>query len=114
MKHRSYLGQQTSKRKPLTDEQKEKQRQLATACLVIKFNDGNEFKKWSNEWAQPNKFRNISEAINELFRLFGKYWEGSTYSAALFDVRVQKHFSADNKVYQYENGQWKLVKPINW
>ncbi len=114
MKHRRYLGQQTSTRKPLTDEQKEKQRRMATAYLVVKFNDGNEFRKWSNEWAQPNKLRNISEAINDLFRVFAKYWEHNTYSAAIFDVRVQKYGSAENKVYQYENGVWKTVKPFGW
>ena len=114
MKHRAFLGQKTSNLKPLTDEQKAKQQRMATACLVIKFNDGKKFLKWSNEWAQPNKFRNINEAVNELFRLFGKYWEYNTYSAAIFDVRETNDFSAKNKVYQYENGVWQIVNPLIW
>jgi hypothetical protein len=115
MNGRRYTGQQeASQRKPLTEEQKAKQREKASCFMTIRFHDGNTWSKWSNEWAQPNKFPNISAAVNEMLRIADQYFAGKIYSAAIFDTRTTKSLSAANKIYQYEKGFWKLEKPITW
>lgn len=115
MNGRRYTGQQeASQRKPLTEEQKAKQRQMASCYLTIKFQDGRSWSKWSNEWAQPNKFRTISDAVNEMLRICEQYFKGSIFSAAIFDTRTTKTLSAENKIYQYEKGTWQTVQPFTW
>ncbi|TDB66841.1 hypothetical protein [Arundinibacter roseus] len=113
MKDRRFLGQQTSKRKPLTQEQKDKQRKMASCYMVVNFHDGNEWSKWSNEWAQP-RIRNIGDAVNEMFRIMETYFRGKVHSAAIFDTRINKDTGAENKIYQFENGVWKMEKQFNW
>ncbi|GAB2780532.1 hypothetical protein GCM10027275_25100 [Rhabdobacter roseus] len=113
MKHRRFVGQQTSNRKPLTEEQKAKQKSMASCYMVVKFHDGNQWSKWSNEWAQP-RIRNINDAINEMFRIMEQYFKGRVHSAAIFDTRMTKDARADNKIYQYENGCWQIEKPFTW
>lgn len=115
MKHRSFRGQQEpAQYRPLPPEHKALQREKASCKLIVKFNDGNRHTKWSNEWAQPNKFRNISEAINEMFKVFDIYWRKNAHSAVIFDTRIHKDTGAHNKIYQYENGIWKTVNPFTW
>ena len=83
--------------------------------MVVKFHDGNSWSKWSNEYAQPNKFLNISDSINEMFRIVADpKWRGRVASAAIFDTRTDKRFGSHNKIYQFENGTWKMVKPFTW
>ena len=115
MKHRSFRGQQDpADRKPLPDDKKALQKEKASCKLIITFYDGNQHTKWSNEWAQASKIRNISDALNDLFWVFDKYWRAQAFKAVIFDTRIHKHHGAHNKIYQYENGSWKLEKPITW
>lgn len=113
------MAKTKGQRKPLTDEQRATQRERASCCLTITFYDGNKFSKWSNEWQQPYK-GNMNVWIDELMRVFDKYFKANTHEAAIFDTRHTKHFvgserdSACNKIYQYERGAWRLVQPIIW
>lgn len=113
MQGRKSLGKQDNY-KPLPLENKQAQKQKATCYMVIKFHDGNKWSKWSNEHAQPNKFLNINDSINEMFRIFNKYFTGKVHSGAIFDVRVEKTPGAHNKIYQFEKGYWKMEKQISW
>ncbi|PWJ50623.1 hypothetical protein CLV98_1415 [Dyadobacter jejuensis] len=112
MKSRRTLG--TSTKKALSPERKEAQKEKATCFMVIKFHDGNTWSKWSNEHAQPNKFLNINDSLNEMFRVCQHYFAGRIHSAAIFDVRVHKNIGAHNKIYQFEKGCWQLVQPVGW
>ena len=112
MKDRRTLGSET--KKPLPPEKLEAQKQKATCRMVIKFHDNNTWSKWSNEYAQPNKFLNINDSINEMFRICEKYFKGRIASGAIFDVRVHKQVGAHNKIYQFEKGFWKMEQPVIW
>ena len=106
-------------RKPLNDEQRAMQREKASCFLTVTFFDGNKWSKWSNEWQQPNK-GSINVWINEALRICDEYFKGKIYEAAIFDTRYIKQTVASerhpdcNKVYQFERGSWRLVKPITW
>lgn len=108
-----------AERKPLTDEQKATQRDKASCLLVIRFRDGNYWTKWSNEWKQPHKGA-INVWINELMRVCEDYFKGNIDQAAIYDVRTRKDMIGSerdpncNKIYQYEKGTWRLVRPISW
>lgn len=83
--------------------------------MVVKFHDGNIWSKWSNEYKQP-KIRNISDAINEMFRIVEGF-KGAVASAAIFDMRdsaPEYRRGAHNKIYQYENRVWKLEQNFTW
>jgi hypothetical protein len=113
MQGRRTLGKQET-RKPLSPEKRAVQKELATCYMVITFHDGNDWSKWSNEHAQPNKLLNINDSINEMFRICEKYFKGKMHSAAIFDVRMTKTTGAHNKIYQFEKGFWKMVQPVTW
>jgi hypothetical protein len=98
----------------LSTEDKEKQREKASCIMFIKFKDGNKRSFWSNEWKKPYKYKHIGEAINEQMRLFEKYFRKHTASAAIFDTRTNKNIEKENKIYQFENGVWNLVKSVSW
>lgn len=100
--------------KGLSDEDKAKQKAAASCFMFVKFQDGNQFGKWSNEHAQPHKFRHIGDSINEMFRIFEKSFRATAVSGAIFDTREHKMLGAHNKVYQYENGVWMQVAQILW
>jgi hypothetical protein len=111
MQGRKTLGQE--KRKELSPEKKELQKKMASCKMVIKFHDANTWSKWSNEYAQP-RIVNISDGVNEMFRIFEKYFRRSTHSAAIFDTRESKEIGAHNKIYQFEKGVWTMVQPFHW
>lgn len=96
--------------KPLSEENKELLRQKARTCMVIKFNDGKTWKKWSNEFKQPAKIKNMRQSVDKLKWLFRVYWQNYAHSAAIFDTRVNKTTGAFNKIYQYEDGKWFQVQ----
>lgn len=110
---RSYGHNDQNNRKPLTPERKALQREKASCYMVIKFQDGGYFSKWSNEHAQA-WIINIGEAVNEMFRIFEKDFRRTTFSAAIFDTRENKKPGAHNKIYQYEKGVWTMVQPFTW
>lgn len=111
-------------RKPLTDEQRTTQQTKASCCIVVDFfapitlPDGrvvSRLLKWSNEWQQPHK-GDLDVWVNELMRIFEKYWRKNAQSAAIFDTRFQKvRIGSErdpdcNKLYQYENRNWRAIK----
>lgn len=97
----------------LSPEKKALQKEKASCYMVIRFNDGNTWSKWSNEYDQK-WILNISDAINEMFRIFDKSFRRNTASAAIFDTREHKTIGAHNKIYQFENGTWKIVQDFTW
>jgi len=113
MKHRQSLGSEPSKRGPLSPEKKDQQREKASCYMVIRFHDNKTWSKWSNEFAQA-WINNISVAINEMFRIFDKYFKHAAHSAAIFDTRERKTIGAHNKIYQFEKGVWTIVQPFTW
>ena len=115
MQHRRYIGHSEQPAKRLSPEKAEKQKAMASCYMVVKFQDGKTWSKWSNEHAQA-KIQNISDAINEMFRIIDKSFKGSlnVHSAAIFDTRVHKKTGAFNKIYQYEKGSWQMVQPVTW
>lgn len=102
-------------RKPLSPEDREKQRSMASVVMVARFSNREApWKKWSNEWKQPKKIVNINDAINEMMRIVEAWPKRNIVGVALFDVRATKSISAENKIYQYENGSWNMLKPVSW
>jgi hypothetical protein len=93
----------------LSEESLSKQREKARTCLVIKFNGGRVWKKWSNEFKQPDKIKNMKQSVDKLKWLFAVYWKKNAESAAIFDTREHKTIGSHNKIYQYENGEWFQV-----
>ena len=102
--------QQSQGKKRLSPENQELQKAKASCYMVIKFKDGRTWSRWSNEHKQP-WILNIGDGINEMFRVFDKYFLHSAESAAIFDTRVDKKPGKHNKIYQYDKG-WKLVQPV--
>ncbi len=113
MRHRRTLGLE-QKGKALSPEKKAKQKEMASCFMVLKFHDANTWGKWSNEYAQASKIRNISDAINEMFRIFEKYFRGNVASGAIFDTRKDKKLGAHNKIYQFEKDSWTIVQAFEW
>ncbi|CAG4992301.1 hypothetical protein DYBT9275_00934 [Dyadobacter sp. CECT 9275] len=103
-----------NRKQGLSPERAALQKQMASCFMILKFHDGNTWGKWSNEHAQPNKIMTISDGINEMLRVFEKYFRGSTFSGAIFDTRQHKKLGAFNKIYQFEKGVWTMVQPFEW
>jgi len=113
MKGRKFYGDRPSK--PMTPEAIEKMKAAASAYMVVQFrNNPRPFSMWSKESQNP-RISNINDAINSFFRIFERpQWRGQVESAAIFDVRFTKKPCAENKIYQYEGGIWRLVNPVSW
>ncbi len=100
----------------LSEESSAEQRSKASAYMVIRFKkDGKSkreyFSVWSDEWKRP-EITTIHRAIGRLKRLFAKYWQANAVSAAIFDMRQHEKPGSYNKVLQYEDGEWKDVRPV--
>lgn len=114
MKHRPGVPQTDYKKtNQLSPENRELQKQKASCYMVIKFHDGRSWSKWSNEFKQPNLIVNIGDGINEMFRVFDKYFAKSAHSAAIFDTRISKTAGAHNKIWQWDKG-WRCVQGVTW
>lgn len=114
MRDRKFYGDRAYK--PMTPEDVEKMKQAASTYMVVRFsNNPKPFSIWSRE-SQNRKIHNISDAINEMFRIFNRpQWAGLVESAAIFDVRKNKKPAAENKIYQWERKiGWRLVNQPIW
>lgn len=113
MKGRKYYGDREYK--PMSAEDIEKMKQAASCYMVVQFhNNPKPFSIWSRESQDP-KIHNISDAINKMFWIFNRpQWKGTVASAAIFDVRRIKKPTAENKIYQWEKGVWRLINQPIW
>lgn len=113
IKGRQQYGQKS--RPAMTQADIDHMKAEASCYMVVQFhNNPRPFSIWSKE-SQNKKILNISDAINEMFRIFDRpQWRGCVASAAIFDMRYTKRCSSENKIYQYEHNSWKMVNPVSW
>lgn len=113
IKGRQQFGQ--SQRPPMKPEELAKMKEDSMAILEVEFHNSPGSKRFWSKCGQ-RKHRNVNEAMNYLMWLVSNFkpWQGMVHRAAIFDARNIKTSSAANKVYQFENGSWKLEQPITW